>query len=360
MSALAACLPAAGEEQSEFIEPKQHLLRHGSSLALMALVSEALNSSDEFGDVDPENDWKQWAERGPKFSLYYAALVDPTRDGAEAVSAVLRAIEDPATPERPSGRHRLVIDYVTTRPARRGQGLASTLVRFVSEACAAAAASCYVLALEDSCVYWMDRGFQLETSRRMQTRINIFSDTFLLTHSRNPYDDGEPGDEGLAFEDPDPYASSEESEDDGLWQGQPRPDWHFAEQGERLAKAVSLLEAAGGTFESRENARAVIIRAGRNLERGPLDPKYRRLRKANKVIAPVLAVKGAMECFAELGFVDKGDHLLVEPRDYIGIVERAREVIEALGGGGAIDWRDPTQTPGKAPPPPPPWPPQKS
>ena len=58
MSAWSGSLPPPGEERSEFIEDKGVLLRHGSSLALMALVSTALNESDEFGEVDPEEDWK--------------------------------------------------------------------------------------------------------------------------------------------------------------------------------------------------------------------------------------------------------------------------------------------------------------
>ena len=49
-----AALPPPGEERSEFIEDKGVFLRHGSSLALMALVSTALNESDEFGEVDPK------------------------------------------------------------------------------------------------------------------------------------------------------------------------------------------------------------------------------------------------------------------------------------------------------------------
>ena len=47
-------LPDPGEEASDFLVEEQHCLRHGSSLALMSLVSTALNQSDEFGDMDPE------------------------------------------------------------------------------------------------------------------------------------------------------------------------------------------------------------------------------------------------------------------------------------------------------------------
>ena len=70
------------------------LLRHGSSLALMALVSTALNGSDEFEEVDPEEDWKTWTERRPEMKLHYAALLDPARDGPDAVACILRAVLD--------------------------------------------------------------------------------------------------------------------------------------------------------------------------------------------------------------------------------------------------------------------------
>ena len=56
-------LPLPGEEASEFDEKTQMVLRHGSSLALMALVASALNESVEFGDIDPTADWEAWRER---------------------------------------------------------------------------------------------------------------------------------------------------------------------------------------------------------------------------------------------------------------------------------------------------------
>ena len=64
-------LPPPGEERSEFIEDKGVLLRHGSSLALMALVSTALNESDEARAVDSEDDWKKWT-RTAELKLYTA------------------------------------------------------------------------------------------------------------------------------------------------------------------------------------------------------------------------------------------------------------------------------------------------
>ena len=85
-------LPPPGEERSEFIEEKGVLLRHGSSLALMALVSTALNvrrgqtrvhnslsAPSVRAQVDPEDDWKKWTEGRPELKLYYGALIDPSR-----------------------------------------------------------------------------------------------------------------------------------------------------------------------------------------------------------------------------------------------------------------------------------------
>ena len=50
----------------------------------------------------------------------------------------------------------------------------------VRAACAACRANLYVLALEDSCPYWMNRGFVLEEGANLRARLNIFPDTHLL------------------------------------------------------------------------------------------------------------------------------------------------------------------------------------
>ena len=210
-------LPEAGEESSEWLEKHGMILRHGSSLALMSLVSTALNESDEFGDIEPEEDWKKWSARRPGFQLYYAALVDPARDGAEGVACVLRAVLDPAPAgAAPARRSRLIVDYVTTRPAARGRGLASAAGNFVTAAASCNEANTYVLALEDSCVYWMSQGFVLEASERLACRLNIFSDTHLLRRSSDVLDDGEPGDEDLEGDEDDEEEEEDDDEDEEL------------------------------------------------------------------------------------------------------------------------------------------------
>ena len=81
--------------------------------------------------------------------------------------------------------------------AYRGRGLASVLVQFVLNASAMSAANVYVLALEDSCVYWMSQSFTLEENAYLNARINIFPDTHLLRHEGNSEDIGDPEDLNL-------------------------------------------------------------------------------------------------------------------------------------------------------------------
>ena len=177
---LSSALPELGCDDSEFLADRGLLLRHGTSLQLMSQVSTVLAESQEFGDLDPSADWEKWQARRPEFSLYYAALVDPARDGADAFQCVLRAVLDGFPEPKPPHRQRLVIDYVTTRQAARGRGLASVLIRFVLEASKLFGANSFVLATEDSCPFWLGQGFVLEEGKPLNARINIFNDTHLL------------------------------------------------------------------------------------------------------------------------------------------------------------------------------------
>lgn len=206
---LSGIFGAPGTDMSEFLADRGLIMRHGSSLQLMTLVSECLNESDEFGEIDPSADWQKWSERRPDFSLYYAALLDPARDGEEGVVCVLRAVMDGIPTPVPPHRPRLIIDYITTRVAARGKGLASLLVNFVVEASQIFGASTYVLAIEDSCVYWMGKGFVLEEGANLNARLNIFSDTHLLRLRTDPPDPGAKEDLALKVED------EEEEEQDG-------------------------------------------------------------------------------------------------------------------------------------------------
>ena len=94
----------------------------------------------------------------------------------------------------------LIIDYVTTRPVARGRGLASLLVDFVVETSRACGANTYVLAIEESCVYWMGKDFVLEAGRPLNARLNIFPDTHLLRRVGDPDDAGDEADLDLQVE----------------------------------------------------------------------------------------------------------------------------------------------------------------
>jgi len=204
-----ALFPELGCDASEFLEDRGLVLRHGTSLALMSLVSEWLNSSPEFQDVDPSADWDKWSARRPGLSLYYAALLDPRLDGAASVRAVLRAVLDGVPTPTPPHNPRLIIDYVCTAPESRGLGLASCLVEFATRKARLSSppANCYVLALEESCVYWMGCGYVLEEGEALNARLNVFNDTHLLRRQGDALDAGDPADLALAQE--------EEGEEEG-------------------------------------------------------------------------------------------------------------------------------------------------
>lgn len=103
---------------------------------------------------------------------------------------------------------RVVIDYMFTSETARGAGHAGRLLGWVREWCAAHNANLYVLALEDSCPFFLDRGFILETLPGVQRRLNGFTDTHLLRLAANRMP--EP-----LFDDADADAGAEEEEDGG-------------------------------------------------------------------------------------------------------------------------------------------------
>lgn len=227
----ASSIPALGEDASVWLAGRELALRHGTSLRLMAQCAEYLNESDEFNEVDPNDDWEKWAQRVPgAFTLYYAALVDPLYEGARAVQCVLRAVLDRPTQPSPP---RLIIDYVTTRHTMRGQGLAGELVDFVMCVASASGSNCLVLALEESCVWWMGKGFVLEQSANLNARLRIFPDVHLLRRAADPPDDGCTDDLALA-------ADEEEGEEVGEEEGEAADGQHAAEEA-----AVPEAEAAG-------------------------------------------------------------------------------------------------------------------
>lgn len=255
----ADALPALGTEASEFLPDHQLLLRHGSSLSLMALVSSYLNDSREFSEVDPSADWEKWQARRPgEFTLYYAALFDPARDGADAVRCVLRAVLDGVPTPSPPHRSRLLIDYVHTRPETRGLGLASLLVRFVLEASSVFGANAYVLALEESCPYWMGLGFVLETAPALLSRLRVFHDVHLLRRATDPLDEGCEADLELdGFDGGD--ESGGEGDAEGGVEGGGAPDDVRVEGGEAHQAGRAAAEAGSESGEDDETAAAIAM-----------------------------------------------------------------------------------------------------
>jgi len=178
---------------------QEEVVRHGSSLDLISKCHAIIN--DEFNETDPEEDFKKWQALGA--GVYFLCVLDPA---SSITSCVLRVILDglfsaasspsqaATTTARADGasplcQRRLIIDYVATVEEMRGRGLASHLIQLVKSLAERHQANLYVLALEDSCVYFMNKGFILEESEIVQERLNVFPDTHLLKLPSNRPED---------------------------------------------------------------------------------------------------------------------------------------------------------------------------
>ena len=84
--------------------------------------------------------------------------------------------------DQQNGRPRFLIDYVYTAPEFRGKGIAGLLVDRVLDIVGKNDSTlCYVLSLEDSCVYWMEKHqFYLCQLPALNKLLNLFPDTHLL------------------------------------------------------------------------------------------------------------------------------------------------------------------------------------
>ena len=228
--------------------------------------------------MDPTEDWAAWTERRPEFSLFYVALLDPGEFGSDAVLGVLRAVLDRREP-----RARVVIDYVTTRYDKRGQGLAGAAVNFVSQVADAQNANVYVLALEESCVYWMSKGFCLDEGANLNARLNIFDDTHLLRRAADPLDAGEASDLDLALEEGSDDSSGEDSDSSESDEDE--------DHGLREALNDSLLESLVVRLKTHAEAPEVkrrLVKLVQNLVDYPQEAKYRRLRRSNAAVKTYL------------------------------------------------------------------------
>ena len=205
-------LPPRGQETMDVLSARQLVLRRGSSLALIAKSSMAIQT--EFDGADPTRDSNKWTERleggdAGVFSLHYLLLENAAAEALAVLRCALDGFGAPLGGAAP--RRRLIVDFVLTLKRARGQGLASLLLDAASRTARAHGANVLVLATEDSCVWWMKRGFELECAPALNARLNVFSDTHLLRHTANVADEGEVDDIARFA---DEVGDAEESSDD--------------------------------------------------------------------------------------------------------------------------------------------------
>ena len=191
------------------------ILRHGSSLRLIATVCSFLadpGHSDNFSYIDPNGDQGKWKRKG--MDLYYCAVMDPTTNNVLcaarcATQGLLLSSDDQdgeggavinvSANTRNAGkaavnagkkRRRLLIDYLYTIESARDKGIARQVISFILQRAQEAGAYSYVLSLEESAVYWMEKwGFYLCEDPKLNRRLNVFPDTHLLRLGTDPRDE---------------------------------------------------------------------------------------------------------------------------------------------------------------------------
>ena len=165
------------------------VVEHGSSLSLIARGTSLLN--EEFSNVDVAKDFEKWRKIGAR--PYFFAVVDPH---TKQLHSVLRCLLDGDFESCRAGKdfaprcshRRIVIEYLSTPKPYQGRGHASRLLQLVKGA-AASFNNCnvFVSSLEESCPYWMEKGFLLEQGE-INKRLNSFPDTHLLKLASNKVD----------------------------------------------------------------------------------------------------------------------------------------------------------------------------
>jgi hypothetical protein len=175
-------LAPAGEDRFEVLGDPVYLLRHGSSLDLLRRSSRLLNSKAAgFARTDINEEIEKYFLRDA--SIYHVAI-ERASDG-HVVSVLRCIVEHDADAVPLCCRTRVIIDYLFTSKVTRGCGHANTLINWTRQWCRLNQANLYVLALEESSPYFVDRGFVLESSPGVNKRLNVFPDTHLLHDSSN-------------------------------------------------------------------------------------------------------------------------------------------------------------------------------
>ena len=298
-------------------------------------------SEDTFNTIDPTADHHKWARKG--MDLYYACVVDHSQGGQilcalraatenmrqlpiTAPEAATDATTDATMPQEEKKRKRVpeeqeqqaqsnvpmtdttrtpassrpkrrfLIDYVYTAPESRDQGIAGHLVAAVLDLAATHAANCYVLSIEDSCVYWMEKHhFFLVKSPGLNDLLNVFPDTHLLrrrvqdvtatsstgTNNDNESDRDSDEDEAMARVKKQRRASSDSEDDASSSDGNTTPPESF------IRALQNLLDKAPPHSEERkiclqtlalliQNAAADVSEEGRRRQCRINNPLIRR------------------------------------------------------------------------------------
>jgi hypothetical protein len=196
-------------------------VEHGSALSLISRGTAILN--EEFSQIDPGKNWKKWTKMGVQ--PYFLAVVRPNAHanfGRLDILSILSFVMDGDVEsgqvlcnDTPGHRsRRIVIDYVCTPQAHQGKGYASRLLNLVTGVATRHRANMFVLSLEESCPYWMNKGFVLEPGD-INKRLNKFPDCHLLKQPSNLLDDFTiPPSSEEEEEDDDDDDDEEEEEDD--------------------------------------------------------------------------------------------------------------------------------------------------
>jgi hypothetical protein len=351
MSAFSAILAPPGSSLSESFSPSVQLI-HGSSLQLIANVCDFLSNTPDnsFADVNPEEDYKKWADRD-SCETYYFLLTSST---STAPLCCVRTILD-RTSERSSSNPRIVIDYTYTDVNSRGQGLAKQLISYILSLASVCSANTYVLALEESCPYWLETyNFVLEVNPRINARFNIFPDTHMLRLGSDKLDEGDERDLEMQVDFEEEVEDgrgddAEEEEEGGEEEGGEHEDDRVrtsdspattTTNSSPAASAASSVQVAASeavttliaTIRSNNTPQTVAaLRRIKQIISNALtnNTKYHTLKCANKIIAEeVLSVEGCFELLCECGWkVGDGDEFVLVFEGAEGL----EAVVDALG-----------------------------
>ena len=198
MASSALTLPKKGSEEEWIMDPRsisksekvmtQYKCRYGSSLKIIAQGENLI--ADEFSSSNPNKDWKKYQKSGKE--LFYCIIEDMSSD---AVVCVARSILDFPSVENAKNikvqrticdQKRMILDYIHTAEASRGQGLAADLIKFLERISKAEGSDFYILSIEESQGYFLSKfGMVLEQDQQLQENYNCFSDTVLLKSPEN-------------------------------------------------------------------------------------------------------------------------------------------------------------------------------